>query len=183
MNRRALSVFVASVLLICALALFPGAARAQSTPPPPAAAQPQDPAPSSTSAAPAQPEKKIWTNEDVGDLHAHSVISTFNASNSKPAKNASKPAPNSKAKSATWYQQQIKRLQDQLPPIDHKISDLQTVLSGGQVNEVRHYGGNKIDDWHDQLARLQAQRDDINAKIAALQDQARHDGVSPNDIP
>ena len=57
------------------------------------------------------------------------------------------------------------------------------MLNGGQVNEVRHYGGNKIDDWHDELARLQAQRDDINAKIAALQDQARHDGVSPNDIP
>jgi prefoldin subunit 5 len=111
------------------------------------------------------------------------VISTFNAPNSKPAKTAAKPAPNSKAKSATWYQQQIKRLQDQLPPIDQKISDLQTVLNGGQVNEVRHYGGNKIDDWHDELARLQAQRDDINAKIAALQDQARHDGVSPNDIP
>lgn len=182
MNRRALTVFAVSVLLIGAIAFFPGAARAQSAPPPPTA-QAQDPAPSGTSAAPAQPAKKVWTNEDVGDLHANSVISTFNAPNAKPTKTSAKPAPNSKGKNAAWYQQQIKRLQDQLPPIDQKISDLQTVINGGQVNEVRHYGGNKIDDWHDELARLQAQREDINAKIAALQDQARHDGVSPNDIP
>ena len=178
MNHPRPLTFFAVSLFALIITFSPNIARAQSTPPPPAAAQPQDSAPS-----PAQPEKKVWTNEDVGDLHSHSVISTFNAPNSKPAKNAAKPAPNSKAKSATWYQQQIKRLQDQLPPIDQKISDLQTVLNGGQVNEVRHYGGNKIDDWHDELARLQAQRDDINAKIAALQDQARHDGVSPNDIP
>lgn len=186
MNRRALSVFAVSVLLISGIAFLPGVARAQSTPPPASspAAQAQDPAPSSTSAAPAQPAKKVWTNEDVGDLHAHSVISTFTAPNAKPTKTAAaKPAPNSKAKSATWYRNQITKLQDQLPPIDQKISDLQTVINGGQVNEVRHYGGNKIDDWHDELARLQAQRDDINSKIAALQDQARHDGVSSNDIP
>jgi peptidoglycan hydrolase CwlO-like protein len=183
MNRRALSVFAVSVLLISAIAFFPGAARAQSTAPTPAA-QAQDPAPSGTSPAPAQPAKKVWTNDDVSDLHANSVISTLGNSSAKPAKTAAtRPAPNSKNKDATWYRNQITKLQEQLPPIDQKISDLQTVINGGQVNEVRHYGGNKIDDWHDELARLQTQREGIVAKISALQDEARHNGVSPNELP
>jgi hypothetical protein len=39
------------------------------------------------------------------------------------------------------------------------------------------------DDWRDQLARLQKQRDDIVAKISALIDEARHNGVPANALP
>jgi len=182
MNRRALTVFAASIFLFIGIAFFPGVAHAQSAPPA-EAAQAQNPAPSSSPASPVQPAKKVWTNDDVSDLHANSVISTLGDSNAKPVKTAAKPAPNSKNKGAAWYRGQISKLQDQLPPIDQKISDLQTVINGGQVNEVRHYGGNKIDDWHDELARLQTQREGIVAKISALQDEARHNGVSPNELP
>jgi hypothetical protein len=50
------------------------------------------------------------------------------------------------------------------------------------VNSTRHVGV-KIDDWHDELARLQVQRTDVASKINALQDQARHSGVPENEIP
>lgn len=182
MNLRPLTFFAASIFLIIGIAFFSSVAHAQSAPP---AAQSQDPAPSTSPTSPvAQPAaKKVWTNDDVSDLHANSVISTLGDSSAKPVKTAVKPAPSSKNKGAAWYRNQITKLQEQLPPIDQKISDLQTVINGGQVNEVRHYGGNKIDDWHDELARLQTQREGIVAKISALQDEARHNGVSPNDIP
>jgi hypothetical protein len=60
---------------------------------------------------------------------------------------------------------------------------LQAGLNGATVNETRHYGGVKLDDWHDQLARLQKQREDIAAQISAMQDEARHNGVPDNQIP
>jgi hypothetical protein len=51
------------------------------------------------------------------------------------------------------------------------------------VQETRTYGGNRIDDWHEELLKFQKQREDIEAKISVLQDEARHRGVPENQIP
>jgi hypothetical protein len=60
---------------------------------------------------------------------------------------------------------------------------LQATLNGTAVNSTRHYSGTKIDDWHEELLQLQKQRDDVSAKIGALQDEARRNGVPANQIP
>jgi hypothetical protein len=74
-------------------------------------------------------------------------------------------------------------LQEKLPPLDEQIAQLQAALNGDTLNSTRHVGGAKIDDWHDELVRAQKQREDIVAKISALQDEARRNGVPPNLIP
>ncbi|HEY4951377.1 MAG TPA: hypothetical protein VIH88_13650 [Candidatus Acidoferrales bacterium] len=126
--------------------------------------------------------KKVWTNEDMGDVHNHTVLPTFSGNSSKPGNG--KPAGSVKgAKDAKQYQDQILKLQSKLPPIDEQISELQEALNGNTVNSTRHYSGAKIDDWHEELAHLQKQRGDIATKISALQDEARRDGVPPNQIP
>jgi hypothetical protein len=128
------------------------------------------------------PAKKVWTNEDMSDVHRNDVISTFSNKSNKPANN--KPAGNANGNAAAKnYQTQITRLQEKLPPLDEQISQLQAALNGDTVNSVRHVGGAKIDDWRDELARLQKQREDIVAKISALQDEARSKGVPANQIP
>lgn len=144
----------------------------------PAASQATAPAASSQA-----PDKKVWTNEDMTDLRDHSAISTVGNAPSKPAKPSDKPSPVSKSKNTTWYRDQIDKLQAKIPPLDDKIHDLQAALSGQQVTETRQYGGAKPDDWRDQLDRLQKQRDDIVAKISALTDEARHNGVPANALP
>lgn len=143
-------------------------------------ATPQAAAPAALSQA---PDKKVWTNEDMTDLRDHSAISTVGNAPSKPAKPGDKPSPVSKSKNAAWYRDQIDKLQAKIPPLDDKIHDLQAALSGEQVTETRQYGGARPDDWHDQLDRLQKQRDDIVAKISALIDEARHNGVPANALP
>lgn len=128
------------------------------------------------------PTKKVWTNEDMKDVHRHDAISTFSATNNKAAN--SKPAATAKSnKDAKQYQNQITRLQEKLPPLDEQITQLQAALNGDTVNSTRHVGGAKIDDWRDELVRAQKQREDIVAKISALQDEARRNGVPPNLIP
>jgi hypothetical protein len=137
---------------------------------------------SATTTAASAPAKKVWTNEDMRDVHRNDAISTFSATNNKPANG--KPAPNAKGgKNAKQYQTEIIRLQEKLPPLDEQIAQLQAALNGDTVNSTRHVGGAKIDDWHDELVRAQKEREDIVTKISALQDEARRNGVPPNQIP
>jgi hypothetical protein len=147
----------------------------------------QNSAPAQTSSSPSaaqQPpgaDKKVWTNEDLNDLHDRAANSTAGGANVKPAKPGQKAA--TQAKDAKWYRDQIVKLQAKIPPLEDKIHQLQAGLNGETVNSVRTYGAVRADDWRDQLGRLQKQRDDISAKIAALEDEARHGGVPPNALP
>jgi hypothetical protein len=183
MNARTL-LFVA-VLALTMAALAPDRAGAQGsadgqTAPAGTAAAPAANANATTSTA--APAKKVWTNEDMGEVHKNSVISTFSATSNKPAN--SKPIATAKGnKDAKNYQTQITRLQEKLPPLDEQIAQLQAALNGDSVNSTRHVGGAKIDDWHDELVRAQQQREEIVAKISALQDEARRNGVPANQIP
>ncbi len=153
---------------------------AQSTTAPPASA-PQTTTTATRSTA-ATPTKKVWTNEDMGAVHRDAAISTFSSKPNKPA-NGKPVAAKTNPKSPGQYQGQIANLQAKLPPLDQQIAELQAGLNGETVNSTRHYSGVKLDDWRDQLARLQKQRDDIAARISALQDEARHNGVPDNQIP
>jgi len=191
MNRRML-LFVAG-LAVAAAIFVPRVARAQGSS---AAGQTAAPAAapaqvttsatasangtSSATTAPA-PAKKVWTNEDMSEVHKNSVISTFSATSSKPGN--AKAAGNAKGGNAKQYQDQITKLQAKLPPLDEQIAELQATLNGTAVNSTRHYSGTKIDDWHEELLQLQKQRDDVSAKIGALQDEARRNGVPANQIP
>jgi hypothetical protein len=196
MNRRTL-VSVAALALTTAI-FVPGSVRAQgssgsqtgdATAPSPQAQANSAGTPiaatsastTTTTTAPA-PAKKVWTDEDMRSVHKNDAISTFSNAGGKPANN--KPAANTKGnKDAKQYQTQIIRLQEKLPPLDEQISQLQAALNGDTVNSTRHVGGAKIDDWHDELVRLQKQREDITTRISALQDEARRNGVPENQIP
>jgi hypothetical protein len=125
--------------------------------------------------------KKVWTNDDMpdvshGPVHAKPSPAAVKASASK-APIAPKP------KNAKPYQDQIARLQAQLPPIEDQISELQAALRGETVGETRKYAGVRPDDWSVQLKQLQQKRDDIFAKIAVLEDEARHNGIPANSLP
>lgn len=167
-----------------ALATFCSSAlRAQNTgtaPPAQAAAQTASPQP----AAAAEPAaRKVWTNDDLGGLRETAAVSTVGAAKPAPGAPVPKSASSHRGRDARSYEDQIARLQAQIPPLEQKISELQSALSGNQVTETRHFGGTKPDNWNDQLGRLQKQRDDIQAKIATLEDEARHRGASGNQVP
>jgi hypothetical protein len=190
MNRQTL-LFVATLataVFVPGLARAQGSSAGQTAPAGDAAAPAQTNSTSSadatTSTTPSAtaPAKKVWTNDDMREVHRDNAISTFSATNKKPAN--AKPAATAKAnKDAKQYQDRILALQAKLPPLDEQIAQLQAALNGDTVNSTRHVGGAKIDDWRDELVRAQQQREDIVAKISALQDEARRNGVPPNQIP
>jgi len=138
-----------------------------------------------TSAKPANQSRsqKVWTNEDMGGLRDHSAISTVGNAH------AAQPNPNDRAdrnvphRNANWYRDQILKLRAKIPPLDETIQQLQAAIDGKTVDSVRKYWAVRADDWRDQLARLKKQREDIQARIAALEDEARHNGVPQNSLP
>ena len=172
--------FFAAILLAGSCVSFTASStRAQSDSTVPA----QNPGNASSSEAGSQTtDKKVWTNDDFSSRPRRNSSSSPN-SNSKPANTASKPKTNNEGRNAAWYRGQISRLQGQIPPLDEKISHLQAALNGQQVSAPRPYGWSKPDDWHTQLAQYQKQREDIQTKISALEDEARHNGVPESEIP
>ena len=174
--NKALRFFTATIFVIAGFNIVAGSARAQNDSSAPAPSSTQSPS-SATATQPA--EKKVWTNDD-GRFHSPPSPSA-NAS-TKPAGAANKPKSNNNGKNA-GYRAQITKLQGQIPPLDEKIAQLQAALNGQTTNAPRTYGWSKPDDWHDALARYQKQREDIEAKISALEDEARHNGVPESEIP
>lgn len=139
---------------------------------------------SASTAAPdsATPSKRVWTNDDVKDLRRDSAISTVGPAKAKPQKAVATNQPVANPATIKTYHDRILALQEKLPPIDSQIAELQGALNGQTVNSTRHTGA-KIDDWHDELTRLQQQKSDLETKISAMQDEARHKGVPENQIP
>jgi hypothetical protein len=155
------------------------AVHAQSAEQPPASAPSTQ---SSPTVAPQTPQKKVWTDDDMGSPHNQSG-GAAGASKPSPNQNANPSTKPKNKKEAKSYQDQIARLQSQIPPLDAQIAELQSALAGNTINEPRHYGGNRIGDWKEQLEQAQKKRQDTLDKISALEDEARHNGVSPNAIP
>ena len=145
------------------------------------------PAPAPTSGStqsqpqPQAPQKKVWTNDNLGVSHSQPDDSSAAAQAGSTAGSPAAARPKSK-KDAKWYHDQIAKLQAQIPPLDKTIAELQAALEGKTLNEPLHYGGNRIGGWKEQLDQLQTKRQDTLDKITALEDEARHNGVATNEL-
>lgn len=188
MNRRALLLALA---LFAAATLAP-AARAQQNdsaaqnPPPAPAATPAPAAPDTTSPPPKTPapDKKVWTNEEMRKMDPHTGVSTIGKEDH--ANQGQRSGPNSARHDAKWYHDEIAKMQGKVADLDKQIAELDSALSGhptGDAKKSARPTGVKSDDWQDERDRLTVQREDLLAKITALQDEARHNGVSPNQLP
>ena len=167
------------LFLFVLAAVFPSVARAQDG---------STPQPATTAPPAAQPEqKKVWTNEDIPDLREGSPISTVGSESAGgPAASERANSGAAKHKDAKWYRDQIEKLQNQLAALDKKIAPLQAAIDGkspgdGKVStrSTNAHAG----DWQTDLAQLQKQRDDTDARITALRDQARRAGIPANALP
>ncbi len=178
MTPRGLRFFAIATFIFSGISLAADSALAQTD----SASSAQNPSQPAVSPTPAEqtPPKKIWTNDD-GEFHSRPSSSAD--AGTKPASTAKKPKPNNNGKNAGWYRGQITKLQGQIPPLDEKIAQLQAALNGQTTNAPRPYGWSKPEDWHTQLAQYQKQRENIEAKISALEDEARHNGVPEGEIP
>ena len=129
----------------------------------------------SPGAKPATKPKKVWTNDDMGELHQNSSLSVVGTQkrNSQPSDYS---APRGQSEyMVKMYRQQIDQLQAQADAIDKQILNLQDAKSGKTVDSSRTYDpwGGKTGDWNAQIEQLQKNRDNLLKQIDSIQDQIR----------
>ena len=143
--------------------------------------------------------KKVWTNEDMGDVTG--TISVVGSAQQKPTTSPSKissfqpaapTAPSGKsgdgevdAKTLAQVKQQVQKLQAGLDQLDKQIDQLKGLSRGDSKNT----GGLNPDTWSystasipDQIKSLEAKRSAMQASMDNLLDAARANLIEPGQL-
>jgi hypothetical protein len=159
-----------------------------------------------TSAAAAKPKvKKVWTNEDMGDVTGTiSVVGTErpkttptaskisslqpavpSAGSGKQAAAAKSGGDEVDAKTLAQVKQQVQKLQASIDQLDKQIDQLKGLSRGDSKNA----GGLNADTWSystatipDQIKSLEAKRSEAQAMLDSLLDAARANGIEPGQL-
>jgi hypothetical protein len=176
------SYFYVAVLLSMAgtLAARPANLHAQA----PSASQAPAPAPSAT-------QKKVWTNDDLDQLHDQGGVSVIGKS-SAPSAAAPQSGPAQPARPAVapklpkekdpeWYKEQLAPLYTALDRINSEIAAAQSAVDGETRGDAGVSMGARAPAGtpQEQLVALQKQQQDVQTKIDNLLDQARHNDLEP----
>jgi len=148
-----------------------------------APAQAQDPQTvpqSDNSGAPVQPStKKVWTNDNLVP-NPDTALAPASSTKTRPAK----PGPRSpEGKNVGWYRGQISKLNSQIAGIDKKVATYQAALKGeAQPSAGVQPYQMRAADWHSEIQRLTREKQDLQGKIGALEDEARRNGIEPGQL-
>ena len=184
-------------LLYCALGVLAlsvatsATARSQApsssqTPPPAANSQS---APPQQQPKPAPPPKKVWTNDNIDELHGHGGVSVVGGATpgGAPANAANTPGthanqqPLPKEKDPDWYKKQLAPLYAKLDQLNTALANAESAVSGdtrGSATVSLGTTGNAATPQQ-QVAQLQQQQQQVQAQIDNLEDMARHNGIEP----
>jgi hypothetical protein len=180
MNPQRVSIAVLTVFLFT----FPAAARAQNSgqqPAPASAAAPGAAAPSGDSKPPAKTPaaKKVWTNDDMGNLTGP----TYDAKPNRGSRqNSYRPQSSSGSPNGAYYRNQINSLKSKIDDIDRKLDNYEALTHGEAPGQGEKQTGVRISDSRADVQDLIAQKQKLLAQISELEDQARHAGVEPGQL-
>jgi chromosome segregation ATPase len=198
------SLILASVLILfsaftCAAQSSGSGAPAPSEPSKPSA---QAPASAANAAAPKDEKsdkdptkkkpKKVWTNEEMPTLQGKiSVVGDpelANASSESRKWNDDSDSGNGnnleREKAIANYREQLRQLRQQQDGIDKKITDFRNFKAdnaspSGGINVRNRY---TMTPAEDQIRQLEDQKKQIQAKIDAIEDEARKNGIEPGEL-
>src|SRR5713101_2653245 len=188
MNRRV--IFAAAALL----SAFPAAASFPYSPLPL-----QDSAPSQSQASPhkasegqSQPTtssqeepkktKKVWTNDNLGDVSGSAISQMGDAKDSSPgSRTAAKPA---SSQLVAAFRKQLTALQAQLAGVDKQIATLQSFSKGEApgANGLQLHKRYSTEPVDDQVRKLEEKKKSLAAQMDTVLDAARKRGVEPGQL-
>jgi len=135
-------------------------------------------APAQAPSASGQTPARVWTNDDLDELHESSGISIVGKGGD--AKRSVGPTKtNSSEKDAAWYRKQLYPLRADIEKLDPQIAKTKAFLSGENVSDPQRYYHNTPGNPREQLAKMEKKRQEDAAKIDDLLDRARHNGIEP----
>ena len=175
MNRRV--IFVAALMLaLSAAPSFPYSSLLSQD-----SAAPQS-QPTTPSREETKKTKKVWTNDNLGDVSGSAISQVGDARNSSPGKNAAaKPA---SSQMVAAFRKQLATLQAQLAGVDKRIADLKSFSKGEApgANGLQLHKSYSTEPVEDQLRNLEEKRRLLAAKMDAVFDAARKQGIEPGQL-
>jgi hypothetical protein len=125
--------------------------------------------------------KKVWTNEDLDRAHAGGPAAGEATNSEKSKTTAGKTAD---AGYVANLRKQLEKLQGQLMDADTQIAKLKDFNSGEPVgtNQRKLHQGYNLEPISLQIQTLETKRTAIAAKIDALLDEARKNGIEPGQL-
>jgi hypothetical protein len=148
----------------------PASAPAPSAPTPPSDSKPPAKAPAA---------KKVWTNDDMGNLTGPTYDSKPNGGSQQ---NSYRPQSYSGSPNGDYYRNQINSLKAKIAAIDQKLDNYEALAHGESPGQGEKQTGVRITDSRADIQALVAQKQKLQTQISELEDQARHAGVEPGQL-
>ena len=126
--------------------------------------------------------KKVWTNDNLGDVNGSAISQVGEARNSSPGKSATATPASSQVVAA--YRKQLTTLQAQLAGVEKQIADLKSFSKGeaAGANGMQLHKSYTTEPVEDQVRKLEEKRKSIAAKMDAIFDAARKQGIEPGQL-
>lgn len=176
MNRQAIFAAAALLSAFSATASFPSSslisqdsASSQSQPATPSHGEPKK-------------TKKVWTNDNLGDVSGSTISQVGDESNSSTGKSGTAKPVSFQVVAA--FRKQLTTLQAQLAGVEKQIADLKSFRKGETpgANGMQLHKGYSTEPVEDQVRKLEEKRKSIVAKMDAVFDTARKQGIEPGQL-
>ena len=126
--------------------------------------------------------KKVWTNDNLGEVSGSAISQVGNAKDSSPAnRSAAKPA---SPQVVAAFRKQLATLQAQLSDLEKQIADLKSFSKGESsgANGLELHKRYSTEPVEDQMRKLEEKRRLLAAKMDATFDAARKQGIESGQL-
>jgi hypothetical protein len=126
--------------------------------------------------------KKVWTNENLGEVSASAVSQVGEAKSGLPAKKSDlKPA---SLQEIAAYRKQLSGLQTLLANVEKQIADLKSFSKGETSGAagMQLHKGYSTEPIEEQVRKLEEKKKSVADQIDALFDAARKRGIEPGQL-
>ncbi len=139
-------------------------------------------------------EKKVWTDENIGELGGKSRVSVVGQGKASSTNGESSAADADKAaakstgsipeKDAQWYRAKLAPLRADIERTDAEIRRMKEFLAGGHTAEGR-LELNRFSvplNPANRIEELEKHKRQVQSKIDEIEDEARRNSIAPGDI-
>ena len=126
--------------------------------------------------------KKVWTNDNMEEAGGSAISQVGDSKNSSLDKSAAAKPPNSQVVAA--FRKQLAAFQVQLSDVEKQIADLKSFSKGEApgANGLQLHKSYSTEPVEDQLRKLEEKRRLLAAKMDAVFDAARKQGIEPGQL-
>ncbi len=125
--------------------------------------------------------KKVWTNEEMSSVDG-SISVVGDSSPSHHAEGAINPTDGNNAERIAAYRKLILQYRRQMDALDKQITDFRNFKPDNSSGGMDPHGRYSMTFAEDRIKQLEEKKKQIQAKIDAIEEAARKEGIEPGQL-